>query len=163
MVMWGGVATAHTIRALQDFLAIGNSIKTFQISAGRYPTEEEGLKALVEKPASYPQGRHWQQVMKKIPADPWGNPYFYVAQSSSEGDFGLYSMGRDGFSHSKGNDPDDWNTWSQEHQVEYHKRDSFSNRLAESPWSFGLVVTTLVLAIAAMIRGRHLKMTKARD
>ncbi|RYD67264.1 MAG: hypothetical protein EOP83_03160 [Verrucomicrobiaceae bacterium] len=67
MVMWGSFASAHTIRLVQDFLAISNALRTYQTNAGRYPTDEEGLKALVEKPASYPQGRHWQRVMLKIP------------------------------------------------------------------------------------------------
>jgi type II secretion system protein G len=161
--MWGGVATAHTIRAVQDFLSISNALKTFEIHSGRYPTAEEGLRALVERPANWPMEKPWQQIMLKIPSDPWGNPYFYVASPSSGEGFGLYSMGRDGVSSSKGNDPDDWNTWSEEHQEEYRIRDSFSNRLAKSPWLFGLAVTALILAMAVMIRDRQSKIAKAQD
>ena len=160
-VMWSGVATAHTIRAVQDFLLIGNALKTFHINAGRFPAEDEGLMALVEKPDTYPENRPWQQVMKKIPADPWGKPYFYITSPSLEYGYGLYSNGRDGVSRSGGNDPDDWNSWSEDHQEEYGQRDSFMNRLKEHPLSFGLAMAALVLAMAAAIRARRAKMMNA--
>jgi len=72
MVMWGGLATAHTNRAVGNFLPISNALRAFEASVGGCPTEEEGLKALVEKPANWSEELNWKQVMLKVPSDPWG-------------------------------------------------------------------------------------------
>jgi general secretion pathway protein G len=155
-----GVAGARQVRAATDFLALGNALQTFHINAGRFPTVDEGLMALVEKPVTYPENRRWQQVMKKIPADPWGRPYFYITSPSLEDGYGLYSNGRDGVSHSNGNDPDDWNSWSEDHQMGYGQRASLMNRVKESPLSFALAMSALVLVMAAAIRARRAKVMK---
>ncbi|MEK7949369.1 type II secretion system protein GspG [Luteolibacter soli] len=155
VVMWGGVAAAHTTRPLQDFIAIGSALKMFKVDAGRYPTEEEGLRALVEGPVNWPKERKWPQVMKKIPTDPWGHPYFYIASPSAGEDYGLYSGGKDGVSYSKGNDPDDWNTWSDHDPEEHGWRDSWMNRLKKNPVPFSLAIVLLVFAVVEVIRVRR--------
>ena len=148
-VAWCGVVEAEIARVDPvDFLAVGIALKTFRIDAGRYPTQEEGLMALVEKPASYPAGRRWRQVMKKLPRDPWGNPIHYIASHGSDGEFGLYSAGKDGVSHSQGNDADDWNSWSENGRG----RKPFMDRLKEIPPFFGLVLVAVVFAVWAWRR-----------
>ena len=84
----------------------------YKINNGNYPTQEEGLKAIVEKPASFPPDKQWTQLADKIPLDPWGTPYQYIAPTSYVSAFALFSLGRDGVSQSNGNDPDDINNWS---------------------------------------------------
>lgn len=150
IVAWGGVASAHVARVGVDFLALGSALKTFRIEAGRYPTQEEGLKALLERPDTYPADRRWQQVMKKLPADPWGNPFHYIASRSPDGEFGLYSTGADGVSHSHGDDPDDWNSWSENGRG----RKAFVDELRDVPVSFWLALVTLAFAIGAVVRAR---------
>jgi type II secretion system protein G len=148
-VMWSGVASADIARVEPvGFLAIGSALKTFRIQAGRYPTEAEGLMALVEKPATYPADRRWQQVMKKLPVDPWGNPVHYIASQSLDGEFGLYSTGADGVSHSGGNDPDDWNSWSEDGRG----RTTFMAIVREFPWFLWLALVAFAVAALAIIR-----------
>ena len=130
---------AHSIRAVGDMSSISAALKMFKVYAGRYPTEEEGLMALVEKPATYPENKRWQKIMDRPPLDPWNNPYHYILSedlkdsharpSLAPDGLGLYSFGPDGISNSKGNDADDWNSWD---ESSWDKR-SFSDRLWDSP------------------------------
>ena len=85
-------------RAPQDFLAIGNALKTYQILAGRPPTTDQGLDALVNEPTLGPKPRRWVQVMKKLPRDAWLNPYRYslLPPKQYEWRWELRSAGPDG-------------------------------------------------------------------
>ena len=88
---------AKLSRVDQDFLAIGNALKTYKINAGSYPTTAQGLKALVEKPDGSPQPARWTQVMKKVPTDPWGNDYGYLFPGRKDpSEFEIISKGKDG-------------------------------------------------------------------
>ncbi|RYD78527.1 MAG: hypothetical protein EOP84_14155 [Verrucomicrobiaceae bacterium] len=81
-----------------DFLAISNVIESYVANAGRPPTTEQGLMALVEEPTTGPKPIRWSQVMKKVPTDPWGNPYGYRVLSEGTGkwSYELSSAGKDG-------------------------------------------------------------------
>jgi general secretion pathway protein G len=72
------------------------ALDAFEIDVGRYPTSAEGLRALVEKPASNADG--WQDAYFKraIPLDPWGNDYVYRCPGEHNQDsYDLYSYGPD--------------------------------------------------------------------
>ena len=73
-------AMAKQERVGSDFNAIQFSLWTYKLNAGRFPTEEQGLKALVEKPAAAPVPKRWEQVMKSLPEDPWKNSYRYIVR-----------------------------------------------------------------------------------
>lgn len=79
-------------------LAIG--LDLFELHVGRYPTTEEGLKALLEQPMSLSSSDQWHgPYLKKkvIPTDPWGRPYNYVAPGSHNKEaYDLFSYGADG-------------------------------------------------------------------
>ena len=65
--------------------------------AGRFPTSEQGLKALVTKPTSAPRPRRWNQSLKSVPMDPWGNPYIYKMPGSKDSStYEIISYGNDG-------------------------------------------------------------------
>ncbi len=64
-------------QAEADFKSIDTALMSYKLSAGNYPTTQQGLKALVEKPTSTPVPRRWSQIMKKAPLDPWKNEYVY--------------------------------------------------------------------------------------
>jgi general secretion pathway protein G len=68
----------------------------FQIDNGRYPTTQEGLKALIENPSE--SLTPWHKYMDKdaIPVDPWGNPYIYRQPGANGKDYDVLSRGRDG-------------------------------------------------------------------
>ena len=89
---------AKVAQAYPDNLVISNAIKTYAINAGRPPTTEQGLMALVEEPVTGPKPRRWTQVMKKVPTDPWGRPYGYriVAEEDRGWRYEIRSAGIDG-------------------------------------------------------------------
>jgi general secretion pathway protein G len=55
---------------------LGAALDTFRLDVGRYPTSQEGLEALRERPSS---GDRWDgpYLKKDVPKDPWGNLYIY--------------------------------------------------------------------------------------
>jgi len=107
---------AHINQPVADLKSLQSSLEIFRINTGRYPTGAEGLKALVERPAHWPDSARWERYLNEMPLDPWKHPYGYVEGSGFGKDagygYGLYSMGPDGRSATQGNDPDDINTWS---------------------------------------------------
>lgn len=82
---------------------LSNVLDLYLLEVGRYPTQEEGLLALVEAP---PGVERWNgPYLKKNRAalnDPWGNPYVYRFPGE-HGDFDLYSLGADGKEGGEGN------------------------------------------------------------
>jgi general secretion pathway protein G len=90
------------------------ALKLFKLDNGFYPSTEQGLDSLVEKPAAgrlpanYREGGYLEQ--KKIPPDPWGNPYVYVSPGV-HGDFDILSFGADGREGGDSKDADigNWN------------------------------------------------------
>ncbi len=96
-------AKADTAKLQIDKL--GGVLDLFHLEVGRYPTEEEGLKALIEAP---PQAEHWRgPYLKKRDAlvDPWGHPYVYRFPGQN-GDYDLYSLGADGKEGGEGQNAD---------------------------------------------------------
>ena len=74
----GGITGAARDQAaeakLREFAA---KLETYRMVAGVYPSEVQGLQALVEKPTSAPEPRRWKQQFKSLPKDPWGQDYLY--------------------------------------------------------------------------------------
>jgi len=97
---------AVQIRSLEEALGL------FKLDNGFYPATEQGLKALVEKPSTgrIPSRFRDGGYIKKVPADPWGQPYLYLSPGT-HGDFDLFSYGPDGESGGDGNNADigNWN------------------------------------------------------
>jgi general secretion pathway protein G len=80
------------------------SIDNFRLDVGRYPTTEEGLNALVVKPAD---ADNWTgpYLKKGVPLDPWGHAYVYQVPGT-KGDYAVISYGRDGRPGGTGEDAD---------------------------------------------------------
>jgi general secretion pathway protein G len=74
--------------------ALEKALDQYRLDTGRYPSNEIGLKALVEKPTDEPK---WSgpYLRKAVPMDPWGKPYVYKVPGE-KGDFDLVSFGKDG-------------------------------------------------------------------
>ncbi len=85
---------AKTDTARVDIHNIGQALDLFRLDVGRYPTQQEGLQAIVAKPAGLDrwQGPYVKQA--KMPADPWGEPYRYRIPGE-HGEYDLYSLGAD--------------------------------------------------------------------
>ena len=106
----GKADQARVDQANVDFATIEQALKLYRLDNFRYPTNEQGLEALVEQPTSDPVPRQWQPggYLDALPIDPWGNPYVYVIPGE-RGDFDLYSLGADGQSGGEEFDADIFN------------------------------------------------------
>jgi len=84
-------AASVQIRELEQTLDL------YYLDNGFYPTTEQGLEALIEKPASTPEPTNYRAggYLRKMPVDPWGRPYEYRSPGE-HGDFDLFSYGADG-------------------------------------------------------------------
>jgi len=82
-----------------------SALDMYRLDAGRYPTTDEGLAALIEQPSN---ARVWNGPYlrkKKVPLDPWNNPYRYTAPGE-HGKFDLYTLGADGTEGGEGEEQD---------------------------------------------------------
>ena len=96
---------ARATAARADVNAIMGALKLYKLDNGVYPSTEQGLKALVEKPSVGVIPKKWKVggYLPKLPEDPWQNPYKYLSPSQKRtpsgtplGDYELMSLGTDG-------------------------------------------------------------------
>ncbi len=91
-----------------------SGLKMYKLDNGNYPSTEQGLQALINKPTTglipkkYREGGYLES--KSLPKDPWGNDYLYISPGN-HGEYDLYSHGADGVSGGEGKDADieSWN------------------------------------------------------
>lgn len=74
---------------------IETSLNSYLMVSGDFPTTEQGLDALVHKPADVPDDK-WEKQQDSIPKDPWRNPYIYRCPGENGRDFDIFSTGKDG-------------------------------------------------------------------
>lgn len=86
---------ARVVKAKQDILAIQNALDLYKLDNGIYPTTDQGLEALVEKPNSNPIPRDWKPYLKKVPSDPWSRDYIYL-NPGQHSEVDIYTLGADG-------------------------------------------------------------------
>lgn len=88
---------ARATRTLQDIRAIGAALDLYRLDNYSYPNTEQGLDALVKKPANLPAGARWKQggYLAQMPVDAWGKPFIYL-KPGLHGEYDLYSLGADG-------------------------------------------------------------------
>lgn len=98
---------ARITGAKVDISTMMQALKLYKLDNQRYPTTEQGLQALVEKPTSGPAANGWKSggYVEKLPKDPWGNNYQYLAPGV-KGEIDLYSLGADGQPGGAGDDAD---------------------------------------------------------
>lgn len=110
--IFGRVDDARIAKAKQDIAAMETALTLFKLDNFRYPTTEQGLNALVQKPAD-PDIRNWRQggYLKRLNKDPWGNDYQYVYPGTRGREYDLFSFGADGQPGGEGVDADigNWN------------------------------------------------------
>ncbi|MFH2069200.1 MAG: type II secretion system major pseudopilin GspG [Candidatus Omnitrophota bacterium] len=110
---FGRVDDARVTTARVQIQNLETALRLFYLDTGFYPTTEQGLKALVEKPGNT---RNWREggYMEKgvIPKDPWGNDYDYRAPGEAGREYEILSLGRDGKEGGSGIDADikNWET-----------------------------------------------------
>lgn len=86
---------ARVVKAKQDVLSIQNALDLYKLDNGFYPTTEQGLLALVEKPTNNPIPADWKPYLKSLPTDPWGREYLYL-NPGQHGDIDVFTLGADG-------------------------------------------------------------------
>jgi len=91
----GRVDDARISKAKSDIRVLESSLELYKLDNFLYPSNEQGLDALVNKPAGE-AARNWRDggYIKKLTKDPWGNDYRYVYPGSN-GEFDVYSLGAD--------------------------------------------------------------------
>ena len=103
---------ARVIAAKQDIASFMQALKLYRLDNLRYPSTEQGLQALVQKPVALPLPPNWKTggYIERLPKDPWGNPYQYL-NPGLHGEIDVFSLGADGAAGGDGNDADigSWN------------------------------------------------------
>ena len=104
---------ARVAAARQDIFTLMQALKLYKLDNRRYPTTEQGLAALVQKPSQAPVPQSWSAggYLEKLPNDPWGQPYQYL-NPGLHGDIDVMSFGADGLPGGQGVDADIGN-WMQ--------------------------------------------------
>ncbi len=107
----GRVDDARVAKAKQDIQATETALTLFKLDNFKFPTSDQGLRALTEKPVD-PGIRNWRAggYLKRVNKDPWGNDYLYVSPGT-HGEFDLYTLGADGQPGGEGANADigNWN------------------------------------------------------
>ena len=104
---------ARQIKARLDIQNLETALKLYKLDNGIYPTNEQGLQALVQKPETGTVPRRWKSggylEKGKVPKDPWGNDFIYLSPGL-KGDFDIISYGLDGMPGGEG-EQKDVNNW----------------------------------------------------
>lgn len=103
----GRTDDARIAAARQDIASIMQALKLYRLDNSRYPTTEQGLRALIEKPGTEPVPNNWKQggYLERMPKDPWGKEYQFLSPGV-KGEIDVFSFGRDGQSGGEGPDAD---------------------------------------------------------
>ena len=98
---------ARVAKARQDIRAVESALKLYRLDNYRYPTTEQGLAALVNKPSTQPEPRNWKSggYLDRMPTDPWDQPYHY-RNPGQHGAIDIYTLGRDNRPGGQGTDAD---------------------------------------------------------
>jgi general secretion pathway protein G len=97
----GRADDARVTTARSDIQSLMNALKLYKLDNFRYPTQEQGLDALLRKPTTGPIPANWRAYVEKAPKDPWGNPYQYNVPGRA-GEVEVFSFGADGVAGGEG-------------------------------------------------------------
>jgi general secretion pathway protein G len=86
---------ARVSAARVDVNNLVQALKLYRLDNQRYPTAEQGLTALVQRPDKPPAPTNWKAYIDKLPNDPWGQPYVYL-NPGLKGEIDVMSHGADG-------------------------------------------------------------------
>ena len=88
---------AKKAAASGDIKSLSTALTMYEVDNQMYPTTDQGLAALLQKPGGAPEAPNWRNggYIDRLPQDPWKRDYIYL-QPGQRGDFDLYSLGADG-------------------------------------------------------------------
>ena len=93
------------VAAKADIQAITQTLKLYRLDNGTYPSTDQGLGALVQRPATNPVPNNWKPYLDRLPKDPWGNDYQYLSPGV-KGEIDVFSFGADRARGGEGNNAD---------------------------------------------------------
>jgi general secretion pathway protein G len=99
------VGQAKVTAAQTDITNIMSALKIYKLDNGRYPSTDQGLDALVNRPTTGTVPSNWKSYLEKLPNDPWQHPYQY-ANPGVHGEIDVFSYGADGQPGGEGDDAD---------------------------------------------------------
>jgi general secretion pathway protein G len=101
--MFGKVGKSKQNAARAQMALFETALDTYRLDVGKYPSTEQGLKALRIKPSD---GEKWDgpYLPKSVPKDPWGHPYVY--RRTDNGEVEMISLGANGTEGGDGEDKD---------------------------------------------------------
>ena len=93
----GRADDARLIAAKQDIATLTQALNLYRLDNFQYPTTEQGLKALIERPKIAPIPTNWETsgYIDRLPKDPWGKLYQYLSPGI-HGEFDVFTLGADG-------------------------------------------------------------------
>lgn len=94
-------------KVMADLSTFEQALDIYRLDNLRFPSNEQGLSALVAKPTVEPLPRAWRAdgYIRRLPEDPWGKPYQYRSPGE-HGRVDIYSLGADGLEGGEGIDAD---------------------------------------------------------
>ncbi|MCL1059438.1 type II secretion system major pseudopilin GspG [Shewanella gelidimarina] len=95
--LMGNKDKADQQKAVSDIVALENALDMYRLDNSIYPTTEQGLEALVQKPTMSPEPRNYREdgYVKRLPQDPWRNDYLLLSPGEN-GKLDIFSVGPDG-------------------------------------------------------------------
>ena len=101
----GRADDARITAARTDVGNLMQALKLYKLDNQRFPTPEQGLRALVLRPTTEPVPANWKPYLDKLPNDPWGRPYQYM-NPGIRSEVEVLSFGADGQAGGEGNNAD---------------------------------------------------------
>ncbi|RYF01113.1 MAG: type II secretion system protein GspG [Oxalobacteraceae bacterium] len=104
----GRTGESRVTAARVDISTLMSALKLYKLDNQRYPTTEQGLQALTQKPTTGPAANGWKEggYVERLPKDPWGNAYQYLSPGIHGGEVEIMSLGADGQPGGTGEDAD---------------------------------------------------------
>lgn len=103
---------ARVTKAITDIRQLEGALNMYRLDNYAYPSTDQGLQALVQRPSGTPEPRNYQQggYIQRLPDDPWGNPYQYL-NPGQHSEIDIWSLGADGAPGGEGINTDigNWN------------------------------------------------------
>lgn len=98
---------AKRVAAKADIGALQQALKLYRLDNGFYPSTDQGLQALVQRPTTQPTPNNWKQggYVERLPQDPWGGDYQYLSPGV-HGEIDIFSFGADRARGGEGNNAD---------------------------------------------------------
>ena len=109
----GQVDQAKIDKTTIQLKQIEQALETYYLNNGNYPTQEQGLLALVEKPEDDPIPKKWKKLFDEIPKDSWGEEFIYIIPGEHK-EYDLFSKGPN----KTEDDEDDIVNWKKENEDE---------------------------------------------